>query len=60
MSEARIQFELALDTGRRRIYNWSSLQLDAAIDHAVETIPDFWTIMRGVDAYMERRRRKEQ
>lgn len=33
-------------------------QLEEAIERAVKLIPDFYIILHGVDAYMERRRRR--
>jgi hypothetical protein len=43
----------------KRIRAHSDEELDAAIEKAVQVVPHFWTIMHGVDAYMERRRRQE-
>lgn len=48
--------------GRRpvpRIVDHTDVELDLAIAVAVDKIPGFWKIMHGVDAYMERRRRRE-
>lgn len=42
---------------RKLISEYSPAELDAAISEA-EKVPAFWIIMKGVDAYLERRRRR--
>lgn len=44
---------------KKSIKLWTDAELDDAIKEAVERVPMFWLIMRGVDAYMERRLRRE-
>jgi hypothetical protein len=58
----------------KRIKDYDSFELDKAIEEAVlhcsdHALPiqgeapyrlDFWTICKGVDAYFEKRRRKEE
>lgn len=41
-----------------RIEHHTDENLEAAINTAARDIPDFYKILHGVDAYMERRRRK--
>jgi hypothetical protein len=41
------------------IKDHTSQQLDDAVNNAVAKFPDFYTLLHGIDAYMERRRRKE-
>jgi hypothetical protein len=41
-----------------RIEQHTDAQLEMAIVQAARDIPDFWKIMHGIDAYMEKRRRK--
>jgi hypothetical protein len=36
----------------------SNLQLNLAIKRAERTFPDFYVLLHGIDAYMERRRRR--
>lgn len=43
----------------KRIEEYTDEELNHAIQSAKDTIPGFWTIMRGVDAYLERRKRKQ-
>ena len=42
-----------------RIKDHTAQQLEDAINNAVAKFPDFYTLLHGIDAYMERRRRKE-
>lgn len=44
----------------KRIEAHTDKELDAAIQQAVDKVPEFWTIMHGVDAYMQRRKRRDQ
>lgn len=43
----------------KKIIDYTSEELDYAIQQAVDRVPEFWTCMKGVDAYMEKRKRKE-
>lgn len=43
---------------KKPIEQWQDDELDSAIKEAAEKVPGFWLIMRGVDAYMERRSRR--
>jgi hypothetical protein len=46
-------------TGRLpTIYKHTDAQLTVAIERAAEQCPDFFVLLHGIDAYMERRRRK--
>jgi hypothetical protein len=42
----------------KRISDYTKEELDEAVIRAEQQITDFYTILNGVDAYMERRRRK--
>lgn len=45
--------------GLKRIKEHSTVELNEAIDAAVRKYgEDFWLLLHGVDAYMERRRRR--
>lgn len=39
------------------IYRHTETQLDAAVERAAQ-LPEFWVMLHGIDAYMERRRRR--
>lgn len=43
----------------KKIVEYTSEELDAAVRDAEGRIPDFYVILKGVDAYFERRKRKE-
>lgn len=46
-------------TGRLpTIFKHTDEQLDTAISDAVARCPDFYVLLHGIDAYMERRRRR--
>ena len=42
-----------------RIKDYTSQQLEDTINNAVAKFPDFYMLLHCIDAYMERRRRKE-
>ncbi len=48
----------------KRIKDYDKLELDqaveAAVDHCAKDGFSFWTVLNGIDAYLERRRRKEE
>lgn len=39
------------------IFKHTEAQLDAAVERAAK-LPEFWVLLHGIDAYMERRRRR--
>lgn len=41
-----------------RIEKHTDAQLDEAIETAQRKIPDFYVLLHGIDAYMERRKRR--
>lgn len=43
---------------KKPIGSYTDKELNIAIADAEKLIPNFWVIMRGVDAYMERRERR--
>jgi len=46
-------------SGLKRIVDHSNAELNAAINEAVRKHgDDFWVLLHGIDAYMERRRRR--
>ncbi len=48
-----------IEMRRRLITQQNDHQLDRAVEEAVKKFgDDFWTLLYGVDAYMERRRRR--
>ncbi|HEY1244342.1 MAG TPA: hypothetical protein VGF29_05870 [Hyphomicrobiaceae bacterium] len=51
------------DFGFRRITDYEADELDLAIRYAKEDLADagldFYSVLRGIDAYMEKRRRKQ-
>lgn len=42
----------------KQISRFTEEELHTAVEKAAASVPDFWKIMAGVDAYMERRRRR--
>ena len=50
--------------GFKRITDYSAEELDLAVklskDHCEAGGLDFYTVLRGIDAYMEKRRRKQR
>jgi hypothetical protein len=43
----------------RKIVDYTPAELDAVIEMAVLQVPRFWVLLRGIDAYFERRRRRK-
>jgi len=52
-----------MSTQFKKIKHYTKEELDEAVEHAVLYCEgsklDFWTLLNGIDAYFERRRRKE-
>lgn len=52
-----------MSTAFKKIKDYSEQELNFSVDDALAHCSahemDFWKILKGVDAYMERRRRKE-
>lgn len=48
----------------KKIKDYEPVELNAAVDEAVDYLDkrgiDFWMVLKGIDAYMERRARKER
>jgi len=42
----------------KRIINYTREELDEAVQRAENVVPNFWVVLNGIDAYIERRRRK--
>src|SRR4051812_22898732 len=63
MLEARAEKRVAVAQAKapfKRIGEYTDGELNMAVQVATEAVPQFWIIMRGVDAYIERRRRRQQ
>jgi hypothetical protein len=63
IKNAPVDSEKRHDFSFRRITDYSAEELDLAIRYAKEDSAavglDFYSVLRGVDAYMEKRRRKD-
>jgi hypothetical protein len=42
----------------KKITDYTDDELNAAVEDATDEFPEFYTLLRGIDSYMERRRRK--